>query len=252
MGAGPINIGPDPSLEEVRASKRLDSECEVSYVGQGRYRLVCSLLGAGSHPLVVMTGDPWITKQFVMTWVWITEEWDICPQHCWLDPRNVYVGLPYTRHTCFIYLYDQYFNPYCNGQEMLVTVDLGTARYPAFLHQASVTNRYMFTFTPEVSSTCHLRVSINGTFIADPPKTFTILEGESFKTRLSHFRTQVALAARHPLYIPKPMIRVDRSKILESALANRLLLKQTQIVVNFEGESGIDAGGISRYNCSLF
>ena len=231
----------------VRSSERLDSVCQVKYIGQGRYLLDCSLLGAGIRPLVVTSGDPGLTKQSVKTMcmVRVAEDSDVCPKHCWLDPTNVYESQSFKPCTCYIYLYDQYFNPYCNGQGMLVNVHLGTNTHPTSLRPASTTNCYTFTFTLDALSTCHLTVSINGVLIADPPQTFTVLT-ESFPTRLARFREQVARYDYDSMFGIRTMIRVNRSKIMETAVANRLLLRERQIVVNFEGESGIDAGGISR------
>ena len=249
VGAGPLDVEPPVcSLAAVTASKRLDSECEISYVGQGRYRLMCTRLRAGCHPLVVTTGcAPGITKQLVIASCRVSGDSEVWPQHCWLDPTNVYKGLPFSPCTCYIYLYDRYFNPYYYGREVVVSVCLGTYSHPVFLHTTSVPNRYMFTFTPEVLSKCNLKVSINHVFIGDPPKTFTVLQRESFEGRLACFRDEVARSLQRSLFFMKYMIRVNRSEILESALVHRVALRQGQIVVSFEGESGIDVGGMSRY-----
>jgi hypothetical protein len=250
VGAGPLDVEPTVhSLAAVTASRRLDSECQVSYVSQGRYRLVCTLLRAGCHPLVVTTGcAPGIPKQLVIASYMVSGDSNVWPQHCWLDPTNVYEGLPFSPCTCYIYLYDRYFNPYYYGREVVVCVHLGTYSHLVFLHATSVPNRYMFTFTPEVLSACNLKVSINGVFIGDLPKTFTaVLQRESLEERLACFREEVARSLQHSLFLVNPMIRVNRSEILESALVHRVALRQRLIAVSFEGESGIDAGGMSRY-----
>ena len=237
-------MGPEPSLEEVQVSGRLDSSCEVTYEGHGRYLLTCSLVGAGLHSLVVETGQLGRPEWVKLTGVFVCGDPNVHPQHCWLDPSNVYNGELYEPHNCYIYLYDQYFNPYNDGQGLSVTVFLDTRIHFATLCSTSTKNRYMFQFTPDIFSNASLRVLIDNKYIADPLKTFTVLQRESFQERLAHFRNQVA---RHALFSVRALVRVDRSRILEAALANRQTLRQTMIFVRFEGESGIDAGGVSRF-----
>ena len=241
VGAGPLDVGSQPSLGEIQTSRRLDSECEIAYVGAGKYLLQCTLVGAGSHHLVVVHCDKgWGVR---LTSVCVSQESEVWPQHCWLDPNNVYRSPSFECCTCYIYLYDRHFNPYCRGAGMSAIVYLGAFMHVVYLSKTSTVNRYEFKFTPQLYCSCKLRVSINDTYIADQARIFTVSKGQAFRKKLADFRRFIR---KFYVYEWHPCHTVDRSKILESALEARRHLHYRSFI-QFKGESGIDAGGVSRY-----
>ena len=248
--AGRLTVGPELSLEAIQQASplRQDCECEVRHVGSGRYSLKCTLQGAGTHPLLVTDAHG---KTECMTTLRVTHA-RIWPPHCWLDPNNVYRTLPDVQYTCHVYLYDRYFNPCCGCEsDLRVSVFLGEQLQSAIFHTLSSRefNRLMIEFTPRTTeASCELKIAINNQIIGDLSKTFCIRDEVSFMDKLRRVRN--ALYFREQVQQSfVPIITMDRSNILESALQNHSLLK-SKFRVRFRGENGIDGGGISRYSCT--
>lgn len=246
VGAGPLDIDSDkPSLEVIRKSCRRSSKCHVEYKGGGRYELKCSVLRVGKIPLVLQIPP----LSFFATFVNVVPEGVVCPQHCWLDPTNTYKCNMLGYATLYIYLYDQYYNPYYHqdGRGVLcANVILSTQVFNTILHKARYGKRprYKFDVGP-ISNAIDLRVKINDSFIADPPKKFTVL-CTSLEERLARFRSLPCFSRSDDTI--RPIIHIDRNKILESALEYNNVMRRGSIHVNFIGEFGIDMGGVSRYN----
>lgn len=244
-GAGQLYIGSVPNLRAIwSAASRRDSECKVQYMGSGRYSLECFIQGAGNYPLLVTDAQG---KTACMATIHV-KSGRVWPAHCWLDPNNSYNSPPNKIFTCYIYLYDRYFNPcFSFTSDTSVTVLLGSQSLSAVLVRSptpccGVLNRCQIKFTPQITGNRSelLKIFINNCPIADDPKIFHITEEVSFKGRLSHLRStterEVAML---------PIVTIDRSNILESTL-QKLTVLDFKFRVRFVGESGIDTCGMSR------
>lgn len=244
-GAGQLLIGSVPNLRALQsASSRRDSECKVQYMGSGRYSLKCFIQGTGNYPLLVTDAQG---KTACMATINVKSD-RVWPAHCWLDPNNTYNSPPNTIFTCYIYLYDRYFNPCFNfTSDTSVTVLLGSQLLPTMLVRSptpccGVLNRHQIKFTPQITGTTSelLKIVINNRPIGDDPKMFHITEDVSFKGRLSHLRSTTGRGVAM-----LPIVTIDRSNILESTL-QKLTVLDFKFRVRFIGESGIDTGGMSR------
>lgn len=242
-GAGQLYVGSVPNLEAIEnAPPRQDIECKVQHMSSGRYSLKCFIQGAGFHPLLVMDAQG---KAACMAIIHVKSD-RIWPPHCWLHPQNSYKSPPNRIFTCYIYLYDRYFNPcFSFTSDTSVTVLLGSQLLSAALVQSPPTpccGAFQIKFTPQITGTSSelLKIFINNCPIGDDPKTFHITEEMSFQERLCHLRSTTDREG-----VMLPIVTIDRSNILESTLQNLTVL-DFKFRVRFVGESGIDTGGMSR------
>ena len=223
----------------------------MTYVSGGRYRFTCALFGAGGHSLLVTDV---MGKTECLVTVYVTHESSPWPPYCWLDPNNTYKSTPFQKCTNYIYLYDHYFNPFQgNADGMIITLSLDSHSYFSELQKVSEPNHYMFQFIPQIATGSYkLTACINNVCIGDEPKDFEIQRNqESFKELLSHFRKTLQASSATYWLSSDPIVLIDRSNILESALQNHASLKCNRFRVRFLGEDGIDQGALSRYKLAV-
>ena len=251
-GAGRLDVGPVLSLDAILASPpRQDSVCQVTHVGGGTYSLQCGLFGAGEHRLLVTTtrgktecmASIFVAGQYAIVW----------PPHCFLDPSNIYEAKSFETYTCYIHLFDQYFNSY-RGCRSNVKVLLDDLPHPATLTPTlapKFESCFKLEFTPRSTAEKYeMKITIDSMLIGDTPKVFSISKGRAFQERVQSFRKRM-----HNEQLLRGLdfgfVAIDRSSILQSALRNQHMLKHN-FKVRFNDENGIDMGGISRYctNCS--
>lgn len=240
------------NLQRPHAPGRKDVQCTIEYHGSGTYEITGNVYVAGEHPVAVTdhTGG-------LNTLGTIKVKCGLpYPPHCRLDPSNNYQAVVSQRFSCYLYLFDEYYNECTEEHISLVSATVEgqcLCVHPAYseMHSASLSQRshsscVSLSFIPRSKGVKELHVKVCGQAILTSMVQLNILPfTEAFELKFKKLKDYLK---RNECVGCTPTITIDRNNILESAIHELHSQYFHHIIrVRFNDEPGIDTGGVARW-----
>lgn len=241
----------DVSLRSMRDERLLEDAkgadviCRVSDEGNGTYSFCGFVFTAGKHDVVVTTVNG---ISFTMGKIKVIHA-SLYAMHCSLELDGTYRMEPEVSktYTLVMKMHDEFFNA-CDARR----VNLSEIKASAGQYQLNCTphdrdrTKLKLSFSPKSPGLVELVVSVRGELLPTCPISLNVKAVT--KNFFMRFWALSQYLEKHLCQSYTPTLTIDRNNLLVTAmrLLNQGNCFRKIVRVRFDGEPGIDTGGLSR------